>query len=431
MLEHQGPNNQTTLLPAVFLTIKGQEATTGFLLSSSPSPRVLPASIFSSYCSLLAVLSSRKTRCLAALGLSPSTLLSFCTSVSHSHRPLRAYCFAAGQLKKPYTLQNPHDVTTTSEDAMALLSAEHLAGPGYIILNIQRALNIIALASVVASSIVMLVKTFIVSKPYSWFRNFGLRHDGPRTQHVGQHEQGGHKPEVFDIAILEALGGVRTNQNTDVQQSYIFCDRSRGITARRVRSRGAMTLSEVDAESQHYDFDPKHKAFTISTHHTGSSASRSHIGQSPPMRNGTPPMRMASPPVMGAPTPRVDCGSPQLESPQQPTNHLSAFAFSPISAFKSVRGSFLPSYHSTSPPKPGFLGHRPSSSIYSRTTYGGEPSKKKFWQRMAREEEPEVPRVPAEISGPMNINPQFAHLVKPNLAHHPSIRRPEADFDKI
>lgn len=47
---------------------------------------------------------------------------------------------------------------------MALLSAEHLAGPGYIILNVQRGLNIIALASVVASSIVMLVKTFIVSK---------------------------------------------------------------------------------------------------------------------------------------------------------------------------------------------------------------------------------------------------------------------------
>lgn len=47
---------------------------------------------------------------------------------------------------------------------MALLSADHLAGPGYIILNIMRGLNIIALASVVASSVVMLVKTFIVSK---------------------------------------------------------------------------------------------------------------------------------------------------------------------------------------------------------------------------------------------------------------------------
>lgn len=47
---------------------------------------------------------------------------------------------------------------------MALLSSTQLAGPGYIILNVLRAMNIIALASVVASSIVMLVKTFIVSK---------------------------------------------------------------------------------------------------------------------------------------------------------------------------------------------------------------------------------------------------------------------------
>lgn len=47
---------------------------------------------------------------------------------------------------------------------MALLSVEQLAGPGYIILNIVRGMNIIALASVVASSVVMLVKTFVVSK---------------------------------------------------------------------------------------------------------------------------------------------------------------------------------------------------------------------------------------------------------------------------
>lgn len=55
-----------------------------------------------------------------------------------------------------------YDSLYTNE--MALLSAEHLAGPGYIILNVLRGLNIIALASVVASSVVMLVKTFIISK---------------------------------------------------------------------------------------------------------------------------------------------------------------------------------------------------------------------------------------------------------------------------
>jgi len=30
-----------------------------------------------------------------------------------------------------------------------------------------------------------------------------------------------------------------------------------------------------------------------------------------------------------------------------------------------------------------------------------------------------------EISSPLNVNPQFAHLVKPDLAHHPSARKPD------
>jgi hypothetical protein len=51
---------------------------------------------------------------------------------------------------------------------MALLSAQNLAGPGYVILNVIRGLNIIALSSVVASSVVMLVKTFVVSKVRSY-----------------------------------------------------------------------------------------------------------------------------------------------------------------------------------------------------------------------------------------------------------------------
>jgi hypothetical protein len=44
------------------------------------------------------------------------------------------------------------------------LSAKSLAGPGYIILNALRAMNIIALLAVACASVVMLVKTFVVSK---------------------------------------------------------------------------------------------------------------------------------------------------------------------------------------------------------------------------------------------------------------------------
>lgn len=164
-------------------------------------------------------------------------------------------------------------------------------------------------------------------------------------------------------------------------------------------------------------YDPKHKAFTITTQYTGNSSSRSNVaGNTPPLRMGTPP---------------VDCGSPQVASPtkEDNPNRLSEFNFSPLNAFRNARKSFLPSYHSTSPAKPSFFSYRPASSIYSRTT-SGEPQKKKFWQRQREEQEEEASRMP-EISYPLNVNPQFAHLVKPNLAHHPSVRRPEMDYNKI
>lgn len=50
--------------------------------------------------------------------------------------------------------------TTTNEkaDKMAL-SRKSLAGPGYIILNILRVMNIIGFLAVITASVVMLVKT--------------------------------------------------------------------------------------------------------------------------------------------------------------------------------------------------------------------------------------------------------------------------------
>jgi hypothetical protein len=45
-----------------------------------------------------------------------------------------------------------------------VFTSKRLAGPGYIILNALRAGNIISLLAVIAASIVMVVKTFTVSK---------------------------------------------------------------------------------------------------------------------------------------------------------------------------------------------------------------------------------------------------------------------------
>jgi hypothetical protein len=44
------------------------------------------------------------------------------------------------------------------------LTSKRLAGPGYIILNVLRAMNITGLLAVIAASVVMVVKTFTVSK---------------------------------------------------------------------------------------------------------------------------------------------------------------------------------------------------------------------------------------------------------------------------
>ena len=44
------------------------------------------------------------------------------------------------------------------------LSRKSLAGPGYIILNVIRAMNIIGFLAVIAGSVVMLVKTSVGTK---------------------------------------------------------------------------------------------------------------------------------------------------------------------------------------------------------------------------------------------------------------------------
>ncbi|KAJ4357637.1 uncharacterized protein N0V89_002213 [Didymosphaeria variabile] len=341
---------------------------------------------------------------------------------------------------------------------MALLSAEHLAGPGYIILNILRVINIITLSSVVASSVVMLVKTFIVSKFFffdatshvvtalagmflvvsecSLFRGYFAR-SWPLLSPSHGFVALGCSMAVLGLNMLGNMNKEATSQKSlglpfwrlllasgilaivigffNVVASFVFRDKARHITARRVRSKGAITLTEEPPMD--WETDSKLKAFTISTHHTGTT----NRTCSPMMRTGTPP-RIGTPPVdMGSPQPNV--ASPQND------HRFSQFDFNPIRAFRNARQSILPSYHSTSPAKPTLQGHhRRSSSLYSRSTSG--QTKRSFWLKRRDSDVPDVPHVP-EISAPLNVNPQFAHLVKPNLAHHPSVRRPEADFDKI
>lgn len=52
------------------------------------------------------------------------------------------------------------------------------------------------------------------------------------------------------------------------------------------------------------------------------------------------------------------------------------------------------------------------------------PGARKHWRKQSKDKrESQGPRMPLNISAPMNVNPQFAHLLqKPDVAHHPSQR---------
>jgi hypothetical protein len=47
------------------------------------------------------------------------------------------------------------------------LTSKRLAGPGFIILNVLRAMNITGLLAVIAASIIMVIRTFTASKVIS------------------------------------------------------------------------------------------------------------------------------------------------------------------------------------------------------------------------------------------------------------------------
>lgn len=63
---------------------------------------------------------------------------------------------------RPATADSDQQTTTTSRKMT--LSSKSLAGPGYIILNCIRVMNIIGFLAVIAASVVMLVKTSTASK---------------------------------------------------------------------------------------------------------------------------------------------------------------------------------------------------------------------------------------------------------------------------
>ncbi|MCJ1481617.1 hypothetical protein MMC06_001776 [Schaereria dolodes] len=164
-----------------------------------------------------------------------------------------------------------------------------LAGPGYIILNTLRVMNIIALLAVVAASCVMLVKTFVVSKFFFFdacshlitaslsifliiselplFRGYYAR-NFPLLSLSSGFVALGFLMIVTGVSILGNLNKEATSQKSlglsfwqivissgilvsilgvaNVFASYIFRNRALGVTARMVRSYGAVAPHKVD-----------------------------------------------------------------------------------------------------------------------------------------------------------------------------------------
>ncbi|KAF2671264.1 hypothetical protein BT63DRAFT_211671 [Microthyrium microscopicum] len=297
-----------------------------------------------------------------------------------------------------------------SEEKMPITS-KRLAGPGYIILNVIRVFNVITLLAVIAASIVMVVKTFTVSKFFffdaathiisaissmflvlsesSFFKDFFAR-NWPILSPSHGFNFLGFAMIVLGNNMLGNLNKEATSQKSlglpfwrlvigsgivvfifgfvNIIANYVFRDAKLGVTARQVRAKGAVAISDrevvLDIESE--------------KHHSPSIVSSFPAGSS----------------IYSSPAPRK----------------------SPVKAFfRSARDSILPSYHSRAP--------YPTAGAYPAATYPTSPIKS------PTKTEAESPRSPQmNISAPLNINPQFAHLIKPQTAHHPSNRRPDGSF---
>nr|POE52172.1 hypothetical protein CFP56_52553 [Quercus suber] len=167
-------------------------------------------------------------------------------------------------------------------------------------------------------------------------------------------------------------------------QSYVFRDSKQGITARQVRAHGAVAVHKTPVTSA-----------------------------------ATPPA-----PVLA---------QSYISNPITPSPSKSGKGFFRFPTSEN-RQSVLPSYHSSSPTASPTKLQPPASpeSRYSRAT---NCTKKKVLSFMGKRQSlaPPLPvnpltqyhhgygEKPMDISGPMGVNPQFAHLVqRPDSALHPS-----------
>ncbi|KAI4239811.1 MAG: hypothetical protein LQ352_007773 [Teloschistes flavicans] len=226
-----------------------------------------------------------------------------------------------------------------------------LAGPGYIILNVIRALNIIALLAVIVASFSMLVKTFIVSKFFffdavshvitaflsmfliltetSLFRSYFSR-SWPLLSPSHGFVTLGILMCIVGVSVLGNLNKEATSQKSlgtsywrivissgilcmilgvaNIFASYIFRQKKLGVTARMVRAHGAVAAQKLPlpvttpnaygtpATSIHRT-DTKHRPFNLARSDSVPSYGHatSPMKMNDPRRNISAPMNNVHP----------------------------------------------------------------------------------------------------------------------------------------
>ncbi|KAK2753927.1 hypothetical protein FQN54_007286 [Arachnomyces sp. PD_36] len=228
-----------------------------------------------------------------------------------------------------------------------------VAGPGYVILNIIRVLNILSFLAVIAASSVMLVKTFVVSKFFFFdavghvgtaslsvflivselpiFRGYFQRNWPLIGQDAGFVTLG-VTMVILGVSTLGNLNKEATSQESlglafwrivisagivvlvigvvNIFASYIFRDRRLGVTARHVRTYGAVAPQKVvTRSSSHKSFilgrkdscreETLSRADTLPIYHSRSSSVRSgsvrHAQRPSPSPTPTPTLKISSP----------------------------------------------------------------------------------------------------------------------------------------
>lgn len=238
---------------------------------------------------------------------------------------------------------------------------------------------------------------------------------------------------VISSGIIILVMGV-----VNIIASYVFRDSKLGITARNVRSSGAVAVQDAEAQLEaEKTLSIKSSMQSMSIHQSPFASSRSPAPSNSAQSHHAP--SISSPPVFTPPSPKPT---------YSPTRTI----------FQQARASLLPSHFRTS---------RYTASNYSRSYFGGDDEKppvpelppyavseagtttaaptlrektrrhKKSSSKDSDKSEKgekkhhrkrsSMGRFPINISSPLNSNPRFANLgnndvKRPDLAHHPSQR---------